>query len=188
MEELIANLGKKLRYYRTKKDITLKALAESIGVTPSLLSQIEHGKAAPSIGTLKALADVFEVPIGILFEMSSKPAVSPHVKKNTFKRIMTEGNILHSLLSPGCEDLEVFLNDFPPGAMTGEKPYSHDGVECGYLLEGQLSVEVEGKEYVLEEGDSVILESFRPHRVVNKSDKPAKAVWVESVPWVFKSE
>ena len=58
MDELVANLGKKLRHYRTKKDITLKELAGQIGVTPSLLSQIENGKAAPSLGTLKAIADV----------------------------------------------------------------------------------------------------------------------------------
>ena len=149
MNEMIQNLGKKVRYYRTKNELTLKDLAEKIGVTPSLLSQIEHGKASPSLGTLKSLADVFNVPIGILFEMNGRPTATPLIKKNSYKRIMTEGNILHSLLSPGCEEMEVFLNDFPPGATTGERLYSHDGIECGYLFEGKLVLELEGAEYIM---------------------------------------
>jgi transcriptional regulator with XRE-family HTH domain len=187
MDDMILNLGRKIRYYRNKMGITLKELAERIGVTPSLLSQIEHGKASPSLGTLKSIADVFNVPIGILFEMNSRPSPSPLIKKNTYKKIMTEGNIMHSLLSPGFDEIEVFINEFPPGATTGETPYSHEGIECGYLLKGSLVVEVDGIEHKMEEGDSVIFESYRPHRVINRGNQTATGLWVESVPWIFKS-
>ncbi|HEY1405506.1 MAG TPA: helix-turn-helix domain-containing protein, partial [Spirochaetota bacterium] len=147
MDEMVLNLGRKIRYYRNKQTLTLKELAERIGVTPSLLSQIEHGKASPSLSTLKSIADVFEIPVGILFEMNSRPSPSPLVKKNTFKKIMTEGNVMHSLLSPGYDDVEVFINEFPPNATTGDSPYSHEGIECGYLLKGTLIIEVDGIEY-----------------------------------------
>jgi transcriptional regulator with XRE-family HTH domain len=188
MNELVMSLGRKIRFYRLKQDTTLKDLATQIGVTPSLLSQIEHGKASPSLGTLKAIADVFNVPIGILFEMNSRPSPSPLIKKNTFKKIMTEGNVMHSLLSPGFDDLEFFINEFPPEATTGEIPYSHDGIECGYLLKGTLFIELDGIEYKMEEGDSVVFESYRPHKVTNRSNTSATAIWVGSIPWVFKSE
>lgn len=188
MEEMIANLGKRVHHYRAKKDLTLKELAERVGVTPSLLSQIEHGKAAPSLGTLKSLADEFEVPIGMLFETNGRQTQSPVIKKSTSKRIMTEGNILYTLLSPGLDDMEVFLCDWPPDATTGEIGYAHEGSECGYLLEGSLVLELDGVEYRLEEGDAVVFESCRPHRVYNRTDKVAKAVWAESVPWLFKGE
>jgi transcriptional regulator with XRE-family HTH domain len=188
MDDLIVNLGRKIRYYRLKQDITLKDLAIKIGVTPSLLSQIEHGKASPSLGTLRSIAEVFNIPIGIMFEMNSRPSPSPLVKKNTFKKIMTEGNIIHSLLSPGFDDFEMFINEFPPQSSTGETPYSHDGIECGYLLKGSLLVEVDGIEHRMEEGDSIIFESYRPHRVINRGTIPAVAVWTGSIPWIFKSE
>lgn len=188
MDDLVVNLGRKIRYYRTKKEITLKELAQRVGVTPSLLSQIEHGKASPSLGTLRSVANVFDIPVGILFEMNSRPSYSPLVKKNTFKKMMTEGNIIHSLLSPGIEDIEMFINEFPVGATTGDVPYSHDGIECGYLLKGTLIVEIENIEYKMEEGDSIVFDSYRPHKVTNKGTTNAIAVWVESVPWVFKSE
>jgi transcriptional regulator with XRE-family HTH domain len=188
MDEMIVNLGRKLRFYRLKLDITLKDLAGKIGVTPSLLSQIEHGKASPSLQTLRSIAEVFNIPIGILFEMNSRPSPSPLVKKNTFKRIITEGNVKHSLLSPGYDDIEMFINEFPPNSATGTVPYSHDGIECGYLLKGTLIIEVDGMEYVMEEGDSVVFDSYRPHRIINRSETSATGVWVGTVPWVFKSE
>ncbi|MGL4368153.1 MAG: helix-turn-helix domain-containing protein [Spirochaetota bacterium] len=188
MDELIVNLGKKVRYYRTKKEMTLKDLAEKAGVTPSLLSQVEHGKASPSLATLKSLADVFNIPIGILFEMNDKGAASPLIRKNTYRRIVTDGNINYSLLTPGLDEMEVFLNDYPPDSMTGEKQYSHDGIECGYLIEGTLVVEVEDREYVMEAGDTVLFESYRPHRIVNRSGAAARAIWIETVPWLFKNE
>jgi transcriptional regulator with XRE-family HTH domain len=188
MDDLVINLGRKIRYYRNKLNLTLKDLANQIGVTPSLLSQIEHGKASPSLSTLKSIADVFDIPVGILFEMNSRPSPSPLIKKNTFKKIMTEGNVMHSLLSPGFDDFEVFINEFPPNAATGESPYSHEGIECGYMLKGSVVVEVDGIEYKMEEGDSVVFESYRPHRVTNVSNQPAIGVWVGSVPWIFKTQ
>ena len=150
IDEMVENLGRRVHHYRTKKELTLKELADRVGVTPSLLSQIEHGKAAPSLGTLKSVADEFGVPIGMLFEISGKTDASPVIRKNTAKRIMTEGDILYTLLSPGCDDMEVFLCDFPPDAKTGDAAYAHEGSECIYLLEGKLSLEIEGTQYVME--------------------------------------
>lgn len=186
IEEMVAHLGMRIRHFRSKKKITLRELAERIGVTPSLLSQVETGKAAPSLGTLKALADEFGTPIGMLFEVNNPETPSPLLKKGTFKRVKTGGDIVYSLLSSGGDDLEVFLDDFPPNAETGETPYSHDGVECTYLLEGELCVEVEGVEYRMEQGDSICFESYRPHRMINRSGKTAKAISSTNSPWVFK--
>jgi transcriptional regulator with XRE-family HTH domain len=50
-------IGTEIKKRRKKVDLTLKALAGKIGVTGSFLSQIEKGKAAPSLATLKKIAD-----------------------------------------------------------------------------------------------------------------------------------
>ena len=59
MESEKANprLGAQLRAAREAAGLTLKTLAESMGVTPSLLSQIETDKVQPSLNTLYQLVN-----------------------------------------------------------------------------------------------------------------------------------
>ena len=139
-DEIIINLGKKIKNHRESKKITLKELAAKTSVTPSLLSQIENGKAAPSLTTLKSIADDFEIPIGILFETRTKNVQSPVIRKNSHKKILAEGNIRHFLLSQGLDDFEFLMIEFPPASNTGVEPYSHEGSECAYLVKGELHI------------------------------------------------
>jgi uncharacterized cupin superfamily protein len=80
---------------------------------------------------------------------------------------------------------EFILNEWPPGSSTGKQPYTHEGEECGLLLEGGLEVEVNGKLYHMKPGDTITLNSSVPHRITNPGKKRALAVWVNSVPWLF---
>ncbi len=189
MQEFILNLGKKIQYYRKRHGITLKQLAESIGTTPSLISQIERGKANPSLSTLKSIADVFDVPVGVMFENNvQKLTQSPIIRKNTHRKVVTQGNVHYSLLNPGSKDMEVILIEFPPGASTGDMMYRHEGYECGYLLKGELVVEIEDQRYIMEQGDSIQFDSPRHHKIINEGSTTAVTVWANMVPWIFIKE
>lgn len=186
VDELIENIGKRILYYRKKNDTTLKELADKIKATPSLISQIEHGKANPSLATLKAIADVFSVPIGLFFENDIKRTTSsPVIRKNTHRKLITNGNVTYTLLNPDSEEMEVILIEFPPQVATGEEHYHHDGYEVGYVIKGELTVVLEDNEYNLQLGDSIAFRSIRPHTIKNKSSQNAVAVWVNLIPWIF---
>lgn len=47
--------------------MSLRALAREVGVSPSLISQIEHGKATPSVATLYAIVSELGVSLDELF-------------------------------------------------------------------------------------------------------------------------
>jgi transcriptional regulator with XRE-family HTH domain/mannose-6-phosphate isomerase-like protein (cupin superfamily) len=76
--ELIAEkrdtIGGHLRRERTRHGITVRALALRVGVSPSLLSQIETGRATPSIGTLYALVQELGLSLDELFTTSGERA------------------------------------------------------------------------------------------------------------------
>jgi DNA-binding XRE family transcriptional regulator len=58
-----------IRQYRKARGISLTALANEIGKTKGLLSQIENGHSAPSLETLEDIAQVFRLAhAGMLFE------------------------------------------------------------------------------------------------------------------------
>ena len=66
LEEL--NLGKMIQSIRGEKGLSIRKVATLAGITPSMLSQIENKQANPSINTLRAIAQVLEVPLYTFFQ------------------------------------------------------------------------------------------------------------------------
>jgi DNA-binding XRE family transcriptional regulator len=60
-------LGQRLRGYRTERGLSLRGLAAAVGVSASLVSQIETGKCRPSVSTLYAITTALGVTIDDLF-------------------------------------------------------------------------------------------------------------------------
>lgn len=60
--------GQRLRQLRRQNNITQERLAEFIGVSVDLISNIERGINAPSFETLEKLAEILDVPIKELFD------------------------------------------------------------------------------------------------------------------------
>lgn len=68
-QRLRDDLGHRLRAAREQKNIGLRELARRLGVSPSLISQIETGKTEPSINTLFAMVSELELSVNeIVFD------------------------------------------------------------------------------------------------------------------------
>jgi transcriptional regulator with XRE-family HTH domain/mannose-6-phosphate isomerase-like protein (cupin superfamily) len=66
-EQLAEPVGEGLRKHRQDAGMSLRALARKVGVSPSLISQIEHGKATPSVATLYAIVSELGISLDELF-------------------------------------------------------------------------------------------------------------------------
>lgn len=191
MNSIVLVIGQKIRDLRNEKGLTLAALAKKTGVSTSLISQLERGGINPSISLLKSISDALETPLASLLQEEGTHAVkpSPVMKAKERKIIAWEGGVRFGLLSRdldlGCE---FIFNDWPPGTTTGKQAYIHDGVECGIVLQGEIEVELEDEIFHLKPGDSVTFNSGTPHRLSNRGRKAAKAVWVNSKPWIFSTK
>ena len=104
---------------------------------------------------------------------------SPIVHTDTRPTIELNGGVTCSRLTAHAESEAEFLEiTYAPGAMSGANMSHHEGREFGLILEGELVIELGFESLTLKAGDSTILESTTPHRLVNKSDKPMRAIWV----------
>ena len=77
------DIGGKLRAARNMRGLSLRELATLAEVSPSLISQIENGKANPSVMTLHTIAATLDIPINYFFpsdgdsdEGASQPAAA----------------------------------------------------------------------------------------------------------------
>jgi mannose-6-phosphate isomerase-like protein (cupin superfamily) len=104
---------------------------------------------------------------------------SPIVHATSRPTIELMGGVTWSRLTARPEDQAEFLEIYyAPGAMSGASMSHHEGREFGFILEGELVIELGFESYTLNAGDSIILESTTPHRLINKSAQPMRAVWV----------
>lgn len=68
MKEYSKKLGENLKKIRTKKDITQIEIARTLGVDRSFVSNIENGKANPTLSTITNLANALGVPVNELLK------------------------------------------------------------------------------------------------------------------------
>ncbi len=188
MSKVSHGLGIRIRDLRKQKGLTLNEVARRCRCSSSLLSQIERGIINPSFSTLKSIGDALETTLAQLVVDASNLEESSSFLMNQRERktLTTEGGVQFQLLTRNVHvPFEFILNQWPPGTSTGRQPYTHEGEECGLLLEGELEVEVNGKVFRMKPGDTITLRSSAPHRISNPGKKRALAVWVNSIPWVF---
>jgi quercetin dioxygenase-like cupin family protein len=90
----------------------------------------------------------------LVFSLQAEVWAQHHSAPTESLRV-TDTVILRQLLKePGLKNKEVqmLIVDFPPGIISA--PHRHPCQTFGYLLEGELESEFEGKKYVYKKGDS----------------------------------
>lgn len=173
--------GSKLREIRKRLGLTLEDISQKTSFTKSFISQIENGKNSPSIASLKKICYALGTTISELFEDERNIV-------NTFT--YADYNVLKSksisMTFPAVKvvnrKLEPIIIELEPYSETGTETYNHVGEEFGYVLEGEITVAIGNEEYKLLKGDSIYFSSNLPHRIRNRTDKPAKAFWVDTPP------
>lgn len=181
VSEKRTSLGVRIRQLREDSGKSIKEMTSEIKVTGSLISQIERGKANPSMTTLWAIAHVLKVPIGKFFEPSHSE--SPVVREKERKVINIQDGVTFYLLSPNSRGkLEVLYMLLEPGGVTGEELYTHAGEECGLVIKGKIKVALGDDEYLLKKGDSITFQSITPHKVQNIGKTQAIIVWANTPP------
>ncbi len=75
----LPDLGEQIRARRAALGVSVRELARRLAVSPSLISQIERGKATPSVGTLYAITTELKLSLDELFAGTPAAAGSASV-------------------------------------------------------------------------------------------------------------
>jgi transcriptional regulator with XRE-family HTH domain len=173
------DVGRQLRELRLKAGLSIRALAELSDLNVNTLSLIENGKSSPSVSTLQQLAKALEVPITTFFEIESPPQSivfqkSGHRPRADFSHGTLE-DLSAGLIWRGGQPLLIVLE---PKADSGPTPIVHTGHEFVFCLEGHLKYIIEGQNYLLEPGDSLLFEAYLPHCWENVGELPSRSLLV----------
>lgn len=181
VQSAMNSIGERLRALRQQRGIGLRELARRVGVTPSLLSQMERGSVNPSVVTLFRLSESLNTTTDYFFGdgRGVDAQQGPVVHRAERARITLSGGITWERLTPTDEhDFEFMQCMYPPGATSAAEMQRHPGRDYGVLLEGRLDVDVGFATYRLEPGDSIAFDASLPHRLTNPGTIPARTIWV----------
>jgi transcriptional regulator with XRE-family HTH domain/quercetin dioxygenase-like cupin family protein len=201
----VPSLGPRIREERLAKGISLRALAREVGVSASMISQIETGKAQPSVSTLYAITSALGLSVQTVFEAPLDAGEAPVVAAGTAPTTVLEaigsahGVRLGPLVRPA--ERQVLILDsgvtwerlgvlpqqsvdflritYAPGGTSssdGELMH-HTGSEYGVLLSGELLLTLGFEDILLHPGDAVSFDSTTPHRYRNDGTEPAVGIW-----------
>lgn len=176
-------VGSRVRQLRKVRGHSIKELALRSGLSVGFLSQIERGLSSASVRALAKIAEALQVSIADVFPTEAtgddQQRVVASVKER--KRIeLADTGAVKELVTPFTQTphLDIFILTLEPGGGSGDEAYAHSGEEAGFVMEGGIELVVDGKKYILGEGDSFRFNSNRPHQFRNAGDKPARALWV----------
>ncbi|MFL5926480.1 MAG: helix-turn-helix domain-containing protein [Gaiellaceae bacterium] len=186
-----SQIGERLRDARGRKGMTVREIARRVGVSPSLISQIERDKVNPSVSTLWSLVTVLGLTMGDLFSDDSAPRGAPPAARPDLTGPVTapgsravinlETGVHWERLTAATDPVVEFLTvEYPAGAASCDEDslVRHGGKEYGYVTEGRLGVRVGFDEWELGPGMAISFDASAPHRLWAIGDQPARALWV----------
>ena len=167
-------VGQRIRELRTKKELSLRALAELSGLSTNAISLIERGDNSPTVSSLHSLSNALGVPVTAFFEQHTDGQVI-HTMKNCRPTSETAGVRMENLGSGlPHQQIEPFLMTIEPAGSSTSSQITHSGEELVYVLKGTLVCMIKDQEYILEKGDSLLFLASQPHIYRNQTSKPAR--------------
>lgn len=185
-------MGDRIREARQGRGLSLRALADRVGVSPSLISQVETGRAKPSVSTLYAIAAELGISLDELLFLDTRPGYaaagsleielpSDPVQRAADRKVirLASGVVWERLTTASIPNVDFLYVTYEVGGASGPEHefQRHAGQEWGFVLSGTLGVTIGFEEFVLGPGDAVAFDSTTPHRLFNAGSEPVHGVW-----------
>jgi len=179
------DIGQKIKQLRSAKQLTLDQLANTSGVSKSMLSQIERNKTNPTVATLWSLTRALDVEIGELLGGAEKSQKKKReislVKSHQTPEIQSaDGRCTLRILGPlglvsTIEWYDVMLES--DGILSSD-PHVRGTEEHLTILSGDVEISSAGDHQRLSSGDTVRYKADVIHSIKNVGATDAHAILV----------
>ena len=177
-DEPTLSLGDRLRARRLETGLTLKLVADGAGLSTGFISQVERDLVAPSLSSLAGIAAVLDVPVSELLPGFRPAGAETRADARPIYNVGVRARMGYERISttfPGSMLSSVIIHE-PPGHRS--EPIRHEGEEMFFILDGTITVEVDGRRTILNRGDSLHFSSRQRHSTWNHGTGPAAILHV----------
>ena len=175
------DLGQRLRALRKQHGLTLREAGDRIGMSHSLLSQLELGRSSASLTTLTRLAVAYGTTLAQLFDDRSEQGAERVVRRH--ERVSMPciaPNIVDFLVAPSAGEFSVLVSVVEPRS-EGSAIEQTGNRKLLFVLQGVTDVRVGDRTHTLHEGDAIYFDASEPHSVANPGWESAEILCVVSL-------
>lgn len=169
-------VGPLMRRRRKALHLTLRDTAEAAGLSTGYLSQVETGKAVPTLGTLAQIATALGV--GLDYFVAEVRPVDALSRAEGRRRFSVPGSpVEYEAVSadyPGSS-LVSYLLHVPPGYRS--EMAVHEGEEVIFIIDGIIEQTLGGEVMRMHPGDSLHYDGATPHAWANPGPDTARVLW-----------
>ena len=163
-------LGRRIKMLRVSCGLTLKDLEERGGISATHVSEIERGKASPTVGALSRIARALGLrPAALLEPRAPLELIWARAGETRGRKVQWGHATLESLTEPlSSAGLGAVIVRLP----IGREPalvHRHEGEQWVLVLAGVAEIRVDQERYVLREGDTLHFRAHREHSYANLS-------------------
>ncbi|MFI8823398.1 helix-turn-helix domain-containing protein [Streptomyces sp. NPDC053431] len=167
IDDVLNEVGPRLRRIRRERGATLAELSTATGISVSTLSRLESGQRKPSLELLLLIARAHQVPLDEL--VGAPPVGDPRVKA---RPIVRHGRTMYPLTrQPG--GLQAYKVVQEAGSEVPD-PRVHEGYEWLYVLSGRLRLVLGEHDVVLGAGEAAEFDTRVPHWFGPAGDRPVE--------------
>ena len=174
-KEPASDIGGKLKEARLRTGMSQKELADKAGFTPSFLSQLESNQVSPSLGTFIQICRVLGINPGQFLEFGepeSKPWLEKRERVRSRAATHEDSARVYDVISGDKYSVRIVV--MPPGAAMNRHFFYHKEEELVYILKGDLSVTIGGREARVSAGDVIRLKDSFPSHWKNEGGDDAE--------------
>lgn len=174
------DIGSKIKALRTQKGLTLEELASRSELTKGFLSQLERNLTSPSIDSLDDILEALGTNLAEFFKENKDEQYL--FRENDFFVDERENCTVHWIV-PNTQknQMEPILLELPSGGESFEVA-PHSGEEFGYVIDGSVILECDGKRSILRKGETFYLHGRTFHSLKNEKKMTAHILWVSTPP------
>jgi len=171
-------VGPRVRALREAMGLSLRDLADRSGVSAPMLSQVERGETSPTLAVAAKIAAGLELTLSQLLRLDEAQHVVV-IRAADRRAARRDGHRVEELTPPlPGQRADVSSHTLEPGAATGgagDPPMHEPGSrETAVVLEGSLTLFVDGARHELAAGDSVTFDADLPHHFENEGPEPTR--------------
>lgn len=178
MENELKQIGLRLKGLRDALDLNQEEFANSCNIPLADYKEYEAGKKDFSISLLKFIANKYNVELTTLM-FDDEPRMNSYfvTRKNQGLAIKRVEDYKYEALAAGFSNrkADIFIVTVEPKMQTTAIHHSsHSGHEFNLVVEGRMLIQINGKDIILEVGDSIYFDSHLLHGMKALDDKRVK--------------
>ncbi len=177
MNEHIKEIALRLRGLRDVLEVEATEVADLCNISIEQYELYESGEVDIPVGILYSISKHYDIEINALL-FGEEPHMDSYflTRKGKGAAVKRSKAYKYQSLAAGFAKRRAnpFMVKVSPNESDAITLNSHEGQEFNMVVEGRMLINIDGRELILEEGDSIYFDSMRPHGFKSLDGKTLK--------------